>query len=147
MGVFVGGLRIFALGLLLIFTPVVQSSEPTSPHVNTVERFIAAFNAHDISAMADLVANDIEWLSIIGEQVTVETRGKGDLIENMNAYFKSCPTCRSELSGVVSTTSKVSAVEIASWQGKSGPRSQSAISVYELSGGLIIRVYYFSAEK
>jgi len=141
------GLKNFALALLLIFSPVIQSSEPVSPHVNTVERFIAAFNAQDSSAMGDLVADDIEWLSIAGERVTVEARGKGDLIESMDGYFKSCPTCRSALSGVVSTASRVSVVEISSWQGKSGPRSQSAISVYEFSSGMIIRVYYFSEEK
>jgi ketosteroid isomerase-like protein len=140
-------LRIIALVLLLMFTQFVHSSEPISTHLNTVERFIAAFNLQDSSAMADLVANDIEWLSIAGEQVTAEARGKVDLIESMNAYFKSCPTCRSELSDTFSTTSRVSAVEVASWQGKSGPRSQQAISVYEFSGGLITRVYYFPAEN
>ncbi len=140
-------LSAFALVLLLIFAPLVLPSEPASPQNNIVGRFIAAFNAHDSNAMAELVADDIEWLSIAGEQVTVELKGKDKLVESMNAYFKSCPTCRSELSGVVSTTSRVSAVEIASWQGDSGPRAQRAISVYELSGGAISRVYYFSAKK
>ena len=141
-----GGLRIIAPALLLMFAPVVQCREPTPPHVNIVERFITAFNVQDSSAMANLVADDIEWLSIAGEKVTVETRGKGDLIESMNAYFKSCPTCRSELSDVASTPGRVSAVEIASWQGKSGPKSQRVISVYEFSDRVISRVYYFPAE-
>ena len=140
-------LKVFALALLLMSTSVVQSRESTPSNVNTVERFIAAFNAHDSSAMANLVADDIEWLSIAGEQVTVETKGKGDLVKGMNAYFKSCPTCRSELSGVASTPGRVSAIEIASWQGKNGPKSQRSISVYEFSDGMINRVYYFPAEK
>ena len=135
------------LVLLLILVPGVQSNEQMPVNVNTVEKFVAAFNAQDSHAMASLVADDIEWLSIVSNEVIVEARGKSNLIESMDTYFKSCSTCRSELSEMVSTTSRVSAVEVASWQEKSGIRSQRAISVYEFSDDLIIRVYYFPAEK
>lgn len=65
----------------------------------------------------------------------------------MDAYFKSCPTCRSELSGVIATQDRVSAAEIVSWQANSGPKSQRRLSVYEFSDGVIRGVYYFAAEK
>lgn len=133
--------------LLLILTPGVQANEPVPAHINTVEQFVTAFNAHDSDAMADLVADDIEWLSIDGRQITLEVKGKDNLIESMDSYFKSCPTCRSELAEMVATTSRVSAVEMATWQDKSSLRSQRAISVYEFSDGLITSVYYFPAEK
>ncbi|WDE13730.1 nuclear transport factor 2 family protein [Thalassomonas haliotis] len=135
------------LVLLLIFMPDVQSHERTPTNINTVERFVAAFNAHDSNAMANFVADDIEWLSIAGKQVGLEAKGKDNLIASMDSYFKSCPTCRSELAEVLATTSRVSAIEIASWQGTSGRKSQRAISVYEFSNGVITRVYYFPAEK
>ncbi len=141
------GSRILALTFLLIFAPVAHSQEPTSPHLHTVEQFVAAFNAHDSKAMAALVADDIDWLSIADQKVAVEISGKGELIKSMDAYFKSCPSCRSSLSGVVSTSVRVSAVEIASWQGKDGLKSQKSLSVYEFSDALIRRVYYFPAEK
>lgn len=139
--------KVLGFVLLLILTPYVQSTEQKLIHVNIVERFVAAFNAQDSDAMASLVADDIEWLSIISNEIFVEAKGKTNLVESMDAYFKSCPTCRSKLTEMVSTTSRVSAVEVASWHGKSGARSQRAISVYEFSGGLITRVYYFPAEK
>lgn len=135
------------LVLLLILVPGVQSNEQMPVNVNTVEKFVAAFNAQDSHAMASLVADDIEWLSIVSNEVIVEARGKSNLIESMDTYFKSCSTCRSELYEMVSTTSRVSALEVASWQEKNRIRSQRAISVYEFSDGLIIRVYYFPAEK
>mmetsp|Transcript_15320 Transcript_15320/g.48323 ORF Transcript_15320/g.48323 Transcript_15320/m.48323 type:complete len:144 (+) Transcript_15320:211-642(+) len=140
-------LKTLGFVLLLILTPYVQSTEQTPTHVNTVERFVAAFNAQDSGAMASLVADDIEWLSIVNNEISVEAKGKTNLVESMDAYFKSCPTCRSELSEMISTASRVSAIELASWQGKNGASSQRAISVYEFSGGLITRVYYFPAEK
>lgn len=97
--------------------------------------------------MASLVTDDIEWVSVVNNEIIVEAKGKNNLIESMDIYFKSCATCRSKLSDLVSTTSRLSAVEVASWQGKSGLKSQRAISVYEFSNGLISRVYYFPAEK
>ena len=140
-------LSTLVLIFLLILTPGVQANDQMPDNVNTVEQFIAAFNAQDSHAMARLVVDDIEWLSIVGNEVIVEVKGKNNLIKSMNDYFKSCSTCKSALSEIVSTKSRVSTVEVASWQGKNGPKSQRAISVYEFSDGLITRVYYFSAEK
>ena len=65
--------------------------------------------------MANLVTDDIEWVS---NEIIVEAKGKSNLVESMDTYFKSCATCRSKLSDLVSTTNRVCAVEIASWQGK-----------------------------
>jgi hypothetical protein len=86
-------------------------------------------------------------LSIDGDQIAMESRGKSALIASMDAYFSSCPSCQSTLLGTISTPGRISAVESASWLGKSGGKSQRAISVYEFSDGLIKRVYYFPAEK
>jgi hypothetical protein len=96
--------------------------------------------------MAEFVADDVSWLSITGEDVAVQVTGKSELVSSMNAYFESCPSCRSELSGIISTSDRVSAVELVSWQGERGSMSQRSIAVYEFSQGLIQRVYYFPAE-
>ncbi|MCA1798061.1 MAG: nuclear transport factor 2 family protein [Xanthomonadaceae bacterium] len=118
-----------------------------SNNVRTVERFIAAFNAHDSGAMGALVADDVAWLNITGEDVTVVVKGKSELVASMNDYFEACPTCQSVLFGTISTPDRISAIEIASWQGTTGLRSQRSISVYEFSESLIQRVYYFPSEN
>jgi len=133
--------------MTLFYPPFVHSQEPVAPNVSTVERFVAAFNAHDSGAMAEFVADDVAWLSITGKHVAVEVTGKSELVASMNAYFESCPTCQSELSEIISTPARVSAIEIASWRDKSGSRSQSSISVYEFAEGVIQRVYYFPSEN
>jgi len=145
MGKFMIFLRTFTLTFLVFISSAVQCVEVTSS-VNSVNLFIKAFNSQNSHDMAKLVADDIEWLSISGDKVMVESKGKDNLVASMNAYFTSCPTCRSKLSSVASTGNRISAVETASWQGKNGIQSQKAISVYEFSNGLINRVYYFSAE-
>jgi limonene-1,2-epoxide hydrolase len=140
-------LRVLVLALLVILSRDVQSNEKMPANVHTVEQFVLAFNEQNSDAMASLVNDDVEWISIVSNEMVIEAKGKNKLIESMDSYFKSCSTCRSKLSEMVATTSRVSAVEVASWQGKSGLKSQRAISVYEFSNGLISRVYYFPAEK
>ena len=128
------------------WVPLLHAQEPQLSHEQTVQRFIEAFNLHDGDAMAEFVAEDVAWLSIAGQDVAVQVTGKRELVASMKAYFESCPSCQSDLSGVLSTPNRVSAIEIASWQGKSGSRSQRSIAVYEFSQGLIQRVYYFPSE-
>ncbi|MGX5913770.1 nuclear transport factor 2 family protein [Aliidiomarina sp. Khilg15.8] len=114
--------------------------------IDRVNEFVAAFNAQDSDAMAELVADDVQWLSVDGEEILVETDGKAALTSAMENYFKTCPSCRSELVDMIVTGDQVSAIEQASWQGQDGKQSQRALSVYEFSGNLIQRVYYFQTE-
>ncbi len=112
-----------------------------------VARFLEAFNAQDVDAMALLVTDNVQWLSIDGNSVAVETGTKQALVESMGKYFKSCPSCRSSLSGVIATADRLSAIEVAQWDSPKGKKMQRSISIYEFSGGLIRRVYYFPAER
>src|SRR5690606_10650797 len=139
--------KILAIALMLLFAASIHADGPASSHLESVERFIAAFNAHDSAAMANLVTDDVAWSSISHDGIEVQARGKRELVASMDAYFSSCATCRSEISEAISTRDRVGAIEVASWQGKDGARSQRSLSVYEFSGGLIHRVYYFPAEK
>lgn len=140
-------LKVILLTFFIMFLSEAHANNVETNHQLTVEQFVASFNAQDSTAMASFVAEEVEWLSINGQQVTVEAKGKDNLIVSMNSYFKSCSTCRSKLESVISTPDRVSAVEIASWQGKNGLKSQRALAVYEFSGDKIKRVYYFPAEK
>lgn len=136
-----------AVALALLCTASAHAQEPESSNIRTVERLLAAFNAHDSSAMGAFVTDDVAWLTITGEDVAVEVKGKSELLASMSAYFESCPTCQSALAGTLSTPGRVTAIEIARWQGETGARSQRSISVYEFSDGLIQRVYYFPSEN
>jgi hypothetical protein len=137
---------LLATCLLFVASPA-SAEQPQTQHVQTVHAFIAAFNAHDSAAMAKLVTEDIQWLSISADTIATETSGRTALVSGMNDYFASCPTCRSELADVIASTDRVSAVEVASWQGKDGAKSQKGLSVYEFAEGLIRRVYYFPVER
>lgn len=122
-------------------------AEPTpKDRERLVVRFIDAFNAKDIDAMARLVTDDVQWLSIDGKAIAVETGTKQELVTSMGSYFKSCPSCRSSLSGVIATSHRLGAIEVARWESANGKQERRGVSVYEFSGSLISRVFYFPAE-
>ena len=137
---------VFAFCLLLASFSV-HCEENAPAHERVVKQFVAAFNAQDVDAMSELVTEDVQWLSISADKISVETNGKSALRSAMSDYFNGCPTCRSELTAVIATPNRVSAIEVASWKSKDEARRQSGVCVYEFSGGLIRRVYYFPSEK
>ncbi|ASG64816.1 hypothetical protein CEW91_00980 [Idiomarina piscisalsi] len=111
-----------------------------------VKQFVAAFNAHDAELMSQYVTDNIQWLSVNGDRIAVETSGKTELIKAMSGYFKSCPSCQSELTDITVLGNRVSTIEEASWRQKDQLRSQKSLAIYEFSNSLIRRVYYFPAE-
>ena len=135
-----------ALLLALILGTVGPSAQSTD-HARLVEAFVAAFNARDIDAMLALAHDDVEWLSVDGAKVSVETAGKAALRKSMTAYFESCPTCRSGVEIKGGTANRLAVVETASWTAASGPRSQKSLAIYEFADGRIRRVFYYPAEK
>jgi hypothetical protein len=133
----------FAISLL---APPISWQEPLSPPA-AVHAFVAAFNARSVDAMLKLTTEDVEWLTVEGTKVSIETAGKGAMRTSMAAYFKRCPTCRSVVEIGPATGVRVAAIETASWQSQKGPRNQRSLSVYELHAGLIRRVYYYPVES
>ena len=135
--------------LLLVLTIPLgckAQGQSTSGPINIVEQFIAAFNAQDPDRMAQYVTDDIQWLSVNGPQLSVETNGKTALLDSMSRYFKSCASCRSKLFTPIVLGHRVSVIEQASWEHNGERRSQKSLAVYELAGQAIRRVYYFPAD-
>lgn len=135
-----------AASTLLLAIGSLANAQQSEANVEIVGRFVDAYNAQDPKAMEALVADDVTWLSVAGESIAVEARGRDELLSSMATYFAGCPTCRASLSDFTVTSQRVSAVETASWQKDGAMMSQRALAVYELTEGRISRVYYFSAE-
>ncbi len=135
--------------VFLQFVGTIESFAAEAPPAleQRVRDYVSAFNQREIDTMLEMVSEDIQWLSVAGDKITVETEGKAKLRESMAAYFESTPSVRSELQWVEVTASRVAALERVAWQSKSGPKSQAGLCVYEFRGPLISRVYYYPAEK
>lgn len=141
-------------GLLLGSVLAAATAFPDSGDFDTpskrercVRELVAAFNARDLDRMLASMDEKIQWFGVDGAKLGIETDGKAALRKFMVGYFGSCTSCRSKLLWVRSAGSRVTALERASWNGKSGPVSQESLSVYEFGDAGITRVYYFPAER
>ncbi|MGQ4277246.1 SgcJ/EcaC family oxidoreductase [Pseudidiomarina sp. E22-M8] len=139
-------MRHFLALTFLLSTSLVAAQAAEVDRAALVEDFVAAFNAQDSAAMARLVTDDVQWLSVNGDSVAVETAGRDALVAAMDSYFASCASCRSTLLEVQVLGSRVSVIEQASWQVDDELRAQSSIAVYEFAEGRIARVYYFASD-
>ncbi|MBI1762552.1 MAG: nuclear transport factor 2 family protein [Acidobacteria bacterium] len=137
---------VLVAGCALVKSYAVLARQPAA-NETVVRKFEAAFNKHDVVALAALVTDDAQWLSIDGDKLSVETGGKAALETWLTGYFKSCPSCHSEFEAVMAADRFVTVHERAMWESKSGPKAQRRLSVYELRDGLIRRVWYYPAEK
>jgi len=147
-----GTTRTFKLWLMILVTAVGVPALPPRALKSSIEpeqqvrAFVEAFNARDIDLMIAMADENVQWLIVDGAKISVETEGKAALRESMARYFRSCPSCKSSLEWIQRAGSRVTAMERASWTGKSGAKSQKSLSVYEFRGDKILRVYYFPAE-
>jgi hypothetical protein len=112
---------------------------------DVVQSYISAYNTHDVDKMQTLVTDDVRWMSINNDKVTLESSGKKELAESMQSYFEGLPSTRARLTGVRSLGDFVTVIEESGWESKGKMSSQCAVSVYELKEGLILNVWYFAA--
>src|SRR5689334_10880900 len=123
-------LRLLCIAILII-PQTLQAFTIEEDRVKQVRAFVDAFNARDLNVMLDFVDDNIQWMNIDGAKISIEVEGKAPLRKYMEGYYQSCSSCQSELVSVQMIGSRVTAMERASWEGKDGPRSQKAMSVYE----------------
>ena len=112
-----------------------------------VRGYVQAYNAHDIDAVLSFLAPEFVWLNVAGDSLTVEARGPAVVRTQLTGYFRQLPSARSELEELTVLGPWVSAKERAHWASAAGPRSQAALSVYEVRGGLIRRVWYYPSVR
>ncbi len=146
--------RVAALTVLMVFgacSPQRRDTEREGARLEAhasaesavVAEYTAAFNAHDAEAMRGLMADDIVWLSIVGDSLVVEAAGADALVSGMVAYFTDFPDVTSEVETGDRVGAYVHARETATWSDAGVTSSQSSLSTYEIRQGKVVRVWYF----
>ena len=140
----------FALALFLLphITIEAQGVAPAgsavdSASLSVVRSYFAAYNTHDINAVLQFISPDFVWLSLAGDSITVEVRGAQAVRAGLIDYFRRLPSAQSDIEAATTLGPWVSVRERARWVGANGPRSQAALSVYEVRGGLLRRLWYY----
>lgn len=115
------------------------------PSTETVKLYVQAYNDRDVERMLVGVATDIRWMSVAGDEVSVETSNRIELRAAMSAYFNSTSNTRSELRSILESGPFVHTVEEAFWSTADGEKSQCSMAIYELAEQRIRNVWYFAA--
>lgn len=110
-----------------------------------VRQFVGAFNDHDVDAMLAMAADDVRWMSVSGDDITVEAAGADQLRASMTSYFDSIPSARARLRSVHASGPFIHAVEEAVWLSGDTEMSQCSMAIYEIVDGKVKNVWYFSA--
>lgn len=124
---------------------LVVETATAAPPLEVVEQYVDAFNERNVEAMIDLTAADVRWMSVSGDQITVETSNRIALRAAMSTYFNSPTAARSELRSVTQSGPFVHTVEEAFWTAGDVEKSQCSMAMYELVEGKIQNVWYFAA--
>ena len=119
-----------------------------TPEIAVVRAATAAFNAHDPEKLAALYAEDIKWLGIDSDKISVEGEGRTAVRDWLAGYFRNNPNVRSEISDLAQTGIYVSFRERTTWTAQDGStRAQTALAVYQVRDGKIKRAWYFPAVR
>jgi hypothetical protein len=103
-----------------------------------------AFERHDVPAVLEHVTADVEWLSVDGSGVTASVQGRDELGRALRELFASRPTVRSAVEESLTAGEFVSIRVRLIWRAADGAeRTQVSLAVYEISNGLVRRVWAF----
>lgn len=83
--------------LMVLGVALYAQSVMAGGNAEAVENFVEAFNRHDVDAMLDVATEDIRWMSLADEQLSVETSNQAQLREAMADYFVNVPSARAEI--------------------------------------------------
>ena len=118
-----------------------------SPALEVVRRHGAAFNRHDVEAMAALVSTEVKVFYVTDDKTALDVSSRDQLVTSMRQYFAGLPSAHSEIEEAFVLGPYVTIRERAMWEGKNGPRSQRSIAVYEVRENLVRRAWYFPAVR
>jgi len=132
------------LATLILFVSLAAQAGSGS-RADVVRQFVEHYNSADTEAMLLLCTEDVQWLSILDNTVSVETENSQALREALTAHFSRPVPARSELTETVEAGSKVITVEKAFRQTDAGEKSQCSVAVYEFNENKISHVWYFDS--
>lgn len=137
----------FALALFLASCApdAERAAQPQSfgTEVDVVTGLMAAFNSHDAEKMREFWHDDVTWIEITGNQLSVVTSSADQLQSELVAYFDAFPKVSSSLSDISVNGNYVTAIETPVWEQDGERKSQSSIVVYEITDNKVKRFWYF----
>jgi ketosteroid isomerase-like protein len=107
--------------------------------------YVEAFNQKKIELMLEHTTEDILWMSLVDDNVSVETKGKNALKQALLSYFKSTPSIHSEILKIHVSGPFAYTVEKAHWKSQGKAKSQCSPAMYQFEYNKISHVWYFKS--
>jgi len=118
--------------------------------VKVFDDYTKAFNNRDIAKMVSYFSDDFAWISIKPKVFETLVRGKAQLIESYDKYFKTYPDVRTKILQLHYDEGFIWTRERVDWKMGKDKYSEIINAVYFLKEGKIQRLWYFEppdAEK
>lgn len=132
--------------VLVLFGCQRQIDVSVSDRVSVPERFVVAYNQKDIDGMVGMVSEGVRYMFISGDQVHTEVAGKEALESYLQGFFANSTPSTSEVLMHTRNGNFHQMIEKATYLDREGnPKSQCSAVVYQLSGSLIVHIWYFDS--
>ncbi len=116
---------------------------PANEVPDAVAGLFESFNQHNPQAMMAFVTEDVEWLSVDGQEVGVETTGRAELESAMQDYFDGIPDVQTTIEAIITAGDYLAIRERSSWPTEEGTKTAAALAVYQIDDGKVRRLWYF----
>ena len=135
-----------ALAVSLLVTLKIQAeTHPVAKHEKIVWDYVKAFNQKNIDLMLKHTTEQVFWMSVINETVSVETKGQQALQDALLNYFKSVPSIHSTILNIEVSGPFVYTTEKAHWETDGKTKSQCSPAIYQFESNKIRNVWYFES--
>ncbi len=135
------------ISVCLFIAVLANADAAISDQEKLVRNFVAAYNAHDASAMMNFVSADIRLIYVSRNVSATEADNKIHLHGILVQYFANFPDSRSEIEDISVTGRFVSTRERAFWSENGEDKTQFAVAVYEICNDLICAVWYYPPQR
>lgn len=140
--------NIFYLVISIFF--IQQCSTLSTPSTNEqkqalklFETYTQAFNSGDIPKLVSCFSDDFAWISIKPRVFETLLRGKAQLIESYDKYYKTYPNVKTKLLEVIYDNGFIWTKEKVSWSYGKEKQEEFIQAVYFIEKGKIQRLWYF----
>lgn len=124
----------------------IADDEPVAPTV-VVQSFVRAYNAHDLDAIAKLLAEDVQWHALDREALSTKAASRAELLQQLAVYFQEYPNARSVMEQSFVSGRYVAVRERAFWKREGKTLSAVSLAVYETAKGRVARAWYYPAAQ
>lgn len=114
-------------------------------HQKIVLDYVEAFNQRKTELMLQHTTEQVVWMSVTGEKISVETKGKKALQKALLSYFKSVPSIHSKILNIELSGPFVYTTEKAHWSSDGEIKSQCSPAIYQFKSDKISHVWYFES--